>query len=97
MRILWVCGTPAGALAERRGLKMSRGQWINAEIAKEKALSENELFFCTSDDFEDRFSDGNITYIVLPHGKVSRYVVNEQSIASWSKLFDEISPDNLIL
>lgn len=97
MKILWVCGFAVGALAESQGIKLTSGQWINAEIENEKRQNINDIFICTSDILATRMVDQNVTYIVLPHGKVSKYQVTEENISGWEALINEINPDRILV
>lgn len=97
MRIVWVTAIPVGALLERRGQKLSSGQWINAEYEREKNSGENDVFICTTDVHADEFTEGRITFTVLPHGYASKYEVNEANIHSWKEYLERVAPDVILI
>ncbi len=95
MKILWVTNSLIGAIAEKHSLKQTSGQWLNAELENEK--NENEIVVCTSSITGETLRDGNISYIVLPHGSVSSYTVTEEHIADWKKLLVREKPDIILV
>ncbi len=97
MKILWVVNLYCGALSEKHGLKLTSGQWLNAEIEKEKKLNKNEIIVCTSGKLAEELTDGNIKYIVLPHGSVSHYVDNQVNRNSWKNLLKKEKPNLIVV
>lgn len=97
MKIIWITNLVVGDLALSHGIKLTSGQWLNAEIDNEKNTGENEIVVCTSGEGAEELTKGNIRYIVLPHGNVSYYSVTEEKINDWKRLFDKEKPDIILV
>ncbi len=97
MKIFWITNMVVGDLALSRGIKLTSGQWLNAEIDSEKSTGQNEIVVCTSGDRAEELIKDNIKYIVVPHGSVSAYSVTEEHVNDWQKLFDNEKPDIILV
>ena len=97
MRIMWVVNLMIGALATHHGCNMTSGQWLNAEIEKEKDANTNQLIICTSGAVSETYDDANIRYIVLPHGFVSTYQLTEEHLRDWVDLISAEQPDLILI
>jgi glycosyltransferase involved in cell wall biosynthesis len=97
MKILWVVNSYCGALSEKYGLKLTSGQWLNAEIEKEKKLNKNEIIVCTSGKEKQELIDQNIKYVVLPHGSVSYYADTNSNLLDWQELLNKEKPSLILV
>ena len=97
MKILWITNMIVGDLALERGIKLTSGQWLNAEIDNEKRDGKNELVICTSANEATELCKDNIKYIVLSHGPVSLYSVSEEKILEWKSVFETEKPDLILV
>lgn len=86
-----------GALAKRKGMKMSSGQWLNVELDNSYQKKELELVVCTSGDSYEELTDENIKYIVVPHGAISTYKCNDENIKYWSNLLEREKFDVILV
>lgn len=97
MKVLWITNQIIGDLAIKQGLKAVTGQWLNAELEKEKRIGKNKLVVCTIASTKDILVEKNVKYIVLPHGNIVNYQVKEDSVRDWTILLDEENPDILLV
>lgn len=97
MKIMWITNVIVGDLASKHGVTVTSGQWLNAELEKEKSDCINEIVVCTSGAQREELKAGNITHIVLPHGAVAHYSISEERIKDWKELFSSISPDLILV
>lgn len=97
MKIMWIANLPFGALSEKLGTKISSGQWLNAEIEKEKKSKTNELVVYTSGNSECETVDENIKYVMLSHGAVADYSISEQRIIEWQQILKRENPDVILI
>ena len=97
MKILWITNMIVGDLALSRGMKLTSGQWLNAEIDNEKSKGLNEIVICTSGTKATELEKDNIKYVVLAHGNVSSYFSTEERIADWKRVFEAEKPDLILV
>lgn len=94
---MWIANLPVGALATKLGLKISSGQWLNAELDKEKEKNTNNIVVYTSGDSNVKVVDKNITYVMVAHGPVSQYRVSEERIKEWKSIIQSENPDIILV
>ena len=97
MKILWITNMIVGDLAASCGIKLTSGQWLNAEIDNEKRLNENEIVICTSANEGKELISENIKYVVLPHGNISNYSIKDEHIGDWKRVFEKEKPDIILV
>lgn len=88
---------PVGALAKRKKIHLSSGQWLNAELENSYKKRGLELVVCTSGNAYEELIDENIKYVVVPHGTVVSYKCNEENIDYWKSLLESEKPDAILV
>ncbi len=96
MKIMWVTNQIVGSLAHKKGLKPITGQWLNAELKIEEQ-GVNELLICTIADHDEEYIDGRIKYLVLGHGNIVLFKVNNKAIQDWKRVIDNEKPDCILI
>lgn len=97
MKVLWIVNMLVGALAKSKKIKLSSGQWLNAELENSYQKSGLDLVVCTSGREYEELIDENIRYIVVPHGAVVSYKCNKENIDSWKSLLEKEKPDVILI
>ena len=97
MKILWVVNLLVGAAEEKVGTLSNSGQWLNAALNKEKESVAHDITICTSAESGFELQDGNIHYIILPHGKVGQYLSTQENIEAWKHVLAEEKPDLILV
>lgn len=93
---MWVTNQIVGSLAENKGLKPITGQWLNAELKKEEH-GFNELLICTIANHGEEYLDGQVKYIILGHGNIVLFKVNDEAINDWQKVIENENPDCILI
>ena len=86
-----------GALADRKKIKLSSGQWLNAELGNSYKKSGLDLVVCTSGNEYEELTDENIKYVVVPHGSVVSYKCNQDNIDYWNSFLEKEKPDVILI
>lgn len=97
MKVLWIVNMLIGALADRKKIKLSSGQWLNAELGNSYKKSGLDLVVCTSGNEYEELTDENIKYVVVPHGSVVSYKCNQDNIDYWNSFLEKEKPDVILI
>lgn len=94
---MWITNQIIGSLANKKGLKPITGQWLNAELNREEQVGSNELLICTIAEDKECYIDGKNKYLVLDHGNIIHFKVNDDAIHDWKNVIDIEKPDCILI